>query len=227
MFDTRNQTHAIIRASQQWPGASNTFGIAVQPPRQRGFVTSELNEWPTPWGVHSFGRDGQNGNVWRMAIPMFETSRPPAMHSNMVSGFEVSYRSKTMTKVIPLASPRADNPVQSSAQNPTDSSQAKGALRSPLNHAAKGGLRLPLDRAATCGRSPHDGKVNPPHFGEVQRQQAIENALSMALYFVRQPGDTAANVWAATARTNRALTLLKQASQGDALASTANTFGRA
>jgi hypothetical protein len=59
------------------------------------------------------------------------------------------------------------------------------------------------------------------------RQQAIENALSMALYFIRQPGDTAANVWAATARANRALTLLKQASQGNASASTANTLGRA
>ena len=61
----------------------------------------------------------------------------------------------------------------------------------------------------------------------VTRQQAIENALSMALYFIRQPGDTPANVWAATARTNRALTLLKQASQGNAVASTTNTLGRA
>lgn len=45
----------------------------------------------------------------------------------------------------------------------------------------------------------------------VDRQAAIENALSMALYFIRQPGDTRANLWAATARTNRALSLLKQA----------------
>lgn len=48
----------------------------------------------------------------------------------------------------------------------------------------------------------------------IERQGAIENALSMALYFMRQSGDTAANLWAATARTNRALTLLKQASEG-------------
>ena len=47
----------------------------------------------------------------------------------------------------------------------------------------------------------------------IARQAAIENALSTALYFVRQPGDTAANLWAATARANRALSLLKQASQ--------------
>lgn len=56
----------------------------------------------------------------------------------------------------------------------------------------------------------------------VERQAAIENALGMALYFIRQPGNSAANVWAATARANRALTLLKQASQGKALGSTAN-----
>ena len=62
---------------------------------------------------------------------------------------------------------------------------------------------------------------------QVTRQQAIENALSMALYFVRQPGDTAANVWAATARANRALTLLKQSSQGNAPASPSNALGRA
>lgn len=61
----------------------------------------------------------------------------------------------------------------------------------------------------------------------IERQAAIENALSMALYFVRQPGDVASNMWAATARTNRALTLLKQASQGNALANSTNELGRA
>ena len=62
--------------------------------------------------------------------------------------------------------------------------------------------------------------------GPVERQAAIENALNMALYFIRQPGDTAANLWAATARANRALTLLKQASQGNAIAHAANVTGR-
>ncbi|WP_180127246.1 hypothetical protein [Rhodoferax sp. BLA1] len=61
----------------------------------------------------------------------------------------------------------------------------------------------------------------------IARQQAIENALSMALYFVRQPGNTAANVWAATARTNRAFTLLKQASEGAATVKPVNATGRA
>ena len=50
----------------------------------------------------------------------------------------------------------------------------------------------------------------------IQRQAAIENALAMALHFMRQPCDgaaqQAANLWAATARTNRALSLLKAAS---------------
>ena len=52
----------------------------------------------------------------------------------------------------------------------------------------------------------------------VQRQAAIENALSMALYFVRQPGESVANLGAATVRANRAFTLLLQASQGKPLA---------
>ncbi len=47
----------------------------------------------------------------------------------------------------------------------------------------------------------------------IERQQSIENALSMALYFIRQPGNAQANIWAATARTHRALTILKHASE--------------
>ena len=92
-----------------------------------------------------------------------------------------------MTKVIRLASPRAGNPVHSSAPIPTQPN------------------------------SPPDG---------IAQQQAIENALTMALYFMRQSGDTAANVWAATARTNRALTLLKHASTGAAMGCAANRLGR-
>lgn len=45
----------------------------------------------------------------------------------------------------------------------------------------------------------------------VASQQAIENALSMALYYVRQPTHSPAMLQAATARANRALSLLKQA----------------
>lgn len=47
----------------------------------------------------------------------------------------------------------------------------------------------------------------------IERQQGIENALTMALYFIRQPGNAQANLWAATARTHRALTLLKHSSE--------------
>ena len=49
-----------------------------------------------------------------------------------------------------------------------------------------------------------------PEQGSIERQQAIENALSMALYHVRQPHSTTA-LQAATGRANRALTLLKNA----------------
>ncbi len=45
------------------------------------------------------------------------------------------------------------------------------------------------------------------------RQAAIENALTMALHFVRQQS-CAANTWAATSRAIRAATLLKQACEG-------------
>ncbi len=93
-------------------------------------------------------------------------------------------------------------------------------------------IHLPSPRAGTrvhsyAHHSTTPANTAPAALDPVTRQQAIENALNMALYFIRQPGDTAANVWAATARANRALTLLKQASQGNALATNANTLGRA
>lgn len=45
----------------------------------------------------------------------------------------------------------------------------------------------------------------------IARQQAIENALTMALYHVRHPNTTTAMLHKATARANRALSLLKHA----------------
>ena len=97
-------------------------------------------------------------------------------------------------------------------------------------------LHLPSPRAGTLVRiiAPSPAPAMAPtasvleRFSEpVERQAAIENALTMALYFVRQPGDGASNLWAATARTNRALTLLKQASQGNPHAGTTTPLGRA
>lgn len=61
----------------------------------------------------------------------------------------------------------------------------------------------------------------------VAQQAAIENALSMALHFMRQSGDSTANLWGAIARTNRALTLLKHVSQGLAKGNIENVLGRA
>jgi len=89
-------------------------------------------------------------------------------------------------------------------------------------------IHLPRHSAGTrvqlSARTPK--QITPAPDG-IARQQAIENALSMALFFVRQPGNTAANVWAATARTNRAFTLLKQASEGAAMVKPVNATGRA
>lgn len=50
----------------------------------------------------------------------------------------------------------------------------------------------------------------PATLPAVERQQAIENALTMALYFIRQPHSTMM-LQAATGRANRALSLLKHA----------------
>ena len=86
---------------------------------------------------------------------------------------------------------------------------------------------------ATPLASPHAGDrmqahaqppapATAPTPSPIERQAAIENALSMALHFVRQPGESAANLWAATARVNRAFTLLKQASQANPLATAFN-----
>ena len=52
----------------------------------------------------------------------------------------------------------------------------------------------------------------------IERQQAIENALSTALYYVRRPDGTTATLQAATGRANRALSLLKNACAAAALA---------
>ena len=53
----------------------------------------------------------------------------------------------------------------------------------------------------------------------IAHQAAIENALSMALYYVRQPAHSPAMLQAATARANRALSLLKQACSASATTS--------
>jgi hypothetical protein len=52
--------------------------------------------------------------------------------------------------------------------------------------------------------------TTPATTPEITRQQAIENALSTALYFIRQPHSTTA-LQAATGRAMRAATMLKQA----------------
>ena len=54
------------------------------------------------------------------------------------------------------------------------------------------------------------GHAPAPEPQTVERQQAIENALNMALFFIRQPYSATA-LHAATGRASRALSLLKNA----------------
>ena len=88
-------------------------------------------------------------------------------------------------------------------------------------------IHLPSPRAGTrVHSSAQTPKQTTPETDGIERQQGIENALTTALYFVRLQGNTAANLWAATARANRALTLLKQASEDAAKATPSNATGR-
>lgn len=65
---------------------------------------------------------------------------------------------------------------------------------------------IPLARA----RAAKTVQSTTPSPDTCRQQAAIENALSMALYFIRQP-HTQSSLHAATGRANRALTLLKTA----------------
>ena len=58
---------------------------------------------------------------------------------------------------------------------------------------------------ANTPTTPATGNTSP-----LARHQAIENALSMALFHIRK-GDTQHDIQAATAKANRAASLLKQA----------------
>ena len=137
-----------------------------------------------------------------------------------------------MTKVIHLASRRAGNLVHTSAQS---LDRSPTTLTPERLTAIENALALELYyiRQNEAPRNIHSATVRAVQAADLlkraggsaetkpttltpERQAAIENALSMALYFTRQSHATPANMWAATARTNRALTLLKQANEGPA-----------
>lgn len=83
---------------------------------------------------------------------------------------------------------------------PTPIAGTPGTLPTPLSHTTMGRL-LHKRLAAPTWTTPIDPAA---------RQAAIENALSMALWHVRN-GDTAQALQAATGRAIRAASLLKQA----------------
>ena len=66
-------------------------------------------------------------------------------------------------------------------------------------------IHLPRRNAGAPVQSAPSQSLTP------DRQATIENCLQMSLQFVRRADATAADLWAATSRCNRALTLLKQA----------------
>ena len=134
-----------------------------------------------------------------------------------------------MTKVIHLASRSAGNPVQTPAQTPNGTHTTHKPERvadmdaalslelynirqnEALNNIHSATVRAV--QAAAVRPQAFNAPKTTPEWLTPQSQAAVENALSMALYFTRQSHATPANLWAATARTNRALTLLKQASE--------------
>ena len=72
-------------------------------------------------------------------------------------------------------------------------------------------LSLPARKASHPAAFPAaTTPTHQPNQAIIERQQAIENALSAALYFIRLPS-TPSGLHAATGRANRALSLLKQA----------------
>jgi hypothetical protein len=75
----------------------NTKVIAVATPTESGvFSRPEFAVMGFPIS-DSYGRDGQSGNTWRMAITMFSTSCPPALLENCASGIYSLIGEKTMT----------------------------------------------------------------------------------------------------------------------------------
>ena len=64
---------------------------------------------------------------------------------------------------------------------------------------------IPLARARVASSV----QTSAQTFDPITQQAAIENALSMALYFIRQPASST-TLQAATGRASRALTLLKK-----------------
>lgn len=80
----------------------NTFGSAVaHPHRQAGFCHVQIPgrgafaPWPHPQTEgRVYGLDGQSGNTWRTAEPVFSTSSPPALLENSAGGFSLVQEQK-------------------------------------------------------------------------------------------------------------------------------------
>ena len=157
------------------PGASNTTKLAGNLPDSEVFSRPDITV---------FGRDAQNGNACGTTNFVFETSRPPAAHSNAASGLQSQLGAETMTTVNTPTTPKTGNP----------------------------GTKPTLPAFTQIGRILRERVVHrpPPKLDPIERQQAIENALSAALWHVRKDSNHA-TLQAATGRAIRAVSMLKQA----------------
>ncbi len=79
------------------PGASNTTKLAGNLPDSEVFSRPDITV---------FGRDAQNGNACGTTNFVFETSRPPAAHSNAASGLQSQLGAETMTTVKTPTTPK-------------------------------------------------------------------------------------------------------------------------
>lgn len=72
---------------------------------------------------------------------------------------------------------------------------------------------ISLDSRKAVNTAAQTATTTKPALGTIERHQAIENALSMALFYVRQ-GEEPGSVLAATVKAVRATAMLKQACAG-------------
>jgi hypothetical protein len=180
-----NCNRAVSRAKVT-PGASNTTKLAGNLPVSEVFSRQEFSGMGSPM-VQGFGRDGLVRKAGRMTNFMFETSCPPVARSNAASGFQSQLGARTMTTVNTTPTPTAAF---------TGATPTSNTLLARMLHAR-------------TIRRLHPPKVAPKADTTVARQQAIENALSMALHYIRTT-DTQHGIQAATGKAIRAVAMLKQ-----------------
>jgi hypothetical protein len=146
-------------------GASNTKKLACK------LHESELFSRPD---TTVYGRDGAYRKAARTTNFVFETSRPPAAHSNASCGFQSQLGAETMTTTTPTGTPSA---TQNLGSTLADALRAILAEVTPGTRPYSGDSYLPghLIDAARLALAEHDQQ-------DTAAQQHAHNALSMAAW---------------------------------------------